>query len=207
MGIDAELLVRTRPGLSTVEVRHLAVDLVEAFWSERFVVIRPDSFWPNGRHALEIVESWEQDGPTIFPDPGEQFIRVNLATRYYGPSYERGDLPSIVMIADWLERRIADAHIWYGGDSSGVLAEPFGKTEREAMIDHFSTHGHRPYSGFGMRSAGDETCSFCAGNKLVACRWGGRGNGYVCGGCDLHRLVHNGVTSEAVGKWPDGVPS
>lgn len=202
MGIDAELLVRNKSPLSEREVRKVSFALVEAFGVSNFLVSGPGEYSPNdpGEHALRIVPVYKQDGPAIHPREGEQLIRVGLFHRYYGQGYERGNLPLIVAIADWLEKRFSNSEIWYGGDSSGVCAEPFPESARAALFDYFCRVGHQPY-----RTAGSgQTCAFCADAEMVACRFGGGTVGYACQGCHLRRLVSkSGLVRESWRKWPD----
>lgn len=205
MGVDAEMFVRTRVPLSELEVRKLSVDLVECFGTDNLMVTRPGQFtWePEGRHALQIVDKYEQDGPDILPEPGEQFIRVHLFNRYYGRGYERGHLPAIIMVAMWLEARIPDAVIWYGGDSSGVCAEPFGPKERDELWRYFCDQGHRRYNSIWGRGEKEQTCAFCADNVMTTCMWAGDTTGYVCNGCGLHREVAgDGSIKEDPREWP-----
>jgi len=148
MGINAEMLVVTTSKLSESEVRKISVRLCEAFGTDPFFLIRPANEYKwEERHALEIINKYEQNGPDIKPNINEQFIRVSLSGRYYGIGYERGNLPQIVAIADWLERNIPNSTILYGGDSSGVCAEPFDKAARETLLQHFAENGHTPYTG------------------------------------------------------------
>lgn len=203
MGIDAQLLVRNPKPLSPLEVRKMSRDLVAAFGIERFCVIPPGVYDENGSHALEIVDEYVQDGPTLRPANGEQFIIVNVSSRWYGKGYERGDLPVLISIAEWLELRIQGSQIWYGGDSSGVLAKSFDACGRRELFQHFVKVGHDPYSSF-FGKVGSETCAFCADAPMHGCRGGPGGVGYVCDGCGLHRLVtHDGTKTEAYGHWPD----
>src|SRR5262245_24008844 len=100
MGIDAEMFVRTSQPLDSHVVRELAWELAEAFGADRFWIFNPAKTESGyERRALEIVDKWEQDGDTIYPERGEQFIAVAPATRYYGVGYERGDLPFLVGLA------------------------------------------------------------------------------------------------------------
>lgn len=188
MGIDAQMLVKTRTSPTPEAVRKLSVDLCEAFGADRFWV------WEDfknddgsiGRHALEIVKKFSQDGPDIRAKKGETLIDVSLGTRYYGPDYERGDIGLIINVASWLEARIPDARIFYGGDSSGVCAEPFGPTERAVVWAYFCRVGHAPYQrGFSMFAEPGTVvrCGFCATDMLST--GGGRDRSfYLCRGCD-----------------------
>lgn len=201
MGIDAQMLIRTKQPLTSERVRKLAVELHQSF-GETVLVLRPGDrhFHPEGRHCLEIVEEYGQDGESIFPEPGEQLIECHLYGRYYGVEYERGDLPSILMVAQWLEDKIPGAEVWYGGDSSGVLAEPFGPAERAALWRHFLDNAHRPYHGHFGSFFGNEKpplCDFCGGEPMVN-HGGGQGYSfYACHGCGWHiKVFPNGTIEE-----------
>lgn len=206
MGIDAQMFVKTKHHYSEWEVRRLSVDLCEAFWREPFFLFEPGEYddMPNGRHALEIITKYEQDGDDIIPKRGEQFIEVHLADRYYGKGYERGPIATHIAIAEWLERRIPDAQVFYGGDSSGVLAEPFGKLEREAIFAHFAKVGHRPYHGaFSSVFAKDHLpiCGFCQ-YAMTACGGGRDREFYGCDGCGkkIVRLANGEIINVERGK-------
>lgn len=197
MGIDAEMLVRVTPPLEPLAVRRLAYRLAEGFGAERFLIDRA-----KDRHCLEIVQDYTQDGPDITPAEGEQFIRLNLFGRYYGAGYERGDLPFLLAVAEWLESAIPGSKIFYGGDSSGVCAEPFDGPARDALWRHFIENGHRPYSGFFGRREVALSCAFCGGAQMANVG-GGRGVAFhVCGGCDFRLLLSaDGSTREADREW------
>lgn len=172
-------------------------------------------WYPEGRHALGLVPTieeisaedkehaaylreraggeiaagtqvWTQDGPPIFSTPGEQFIRVHLWTRYYGPGYERGAWPVIRATAEWLERHVPGCTVYYGGDSSGICAEPLHAAARDYLNAHYLTHGHEPYRG--GRGLAPILCDFCLrGMHDVG---GGQGQRFWhCDGCDLKTIT------------------
>ncbi len=196
MGVDAQMFVRTRAQFTQRAVRALSVDLVEAFGSEMFLLLPDwaiDGEWERetevepeagvpGRHALRMVRRYTQDGDDIAPDAGETFLEVSLMGRYYGLGYERGQLHDYIAVAEWLEYRIPEAAVWYGGDSSGICAEPFNKAYRGALMAHFARHGHKPYRGaFGDRGNGP-VCGFCG--PRMSSSGGGQGQTFFyCAGC------------------------
>lgn len=203
MGIDAEMLVRTRYDFNEEELKNWRFELHDAFSS---------AVWASRKwntRALAEIDVYEQDGPDVHPEPGERFLSVALSGRYYGPAYERGPLPDFIAIAEWLERRIPEAVVWYGGDSSGVAIRPFGKAEREHLFAHFVQHGHLPYGGDPRkgetdklaRFAGEElptppVCDFC-GIPMRRYMWGGKFSsaaGYSCVGCDSAVTTEDGET-------------
>ena len=211
MGIDAEMFVRHRGNLSEIEVRQLAAILGSTFGPERFWIFKNPHFG-KPRHALTIVPIggdgdpdadavlrqvpvWYQDGDPIVGEPGEQFIRVHLGTRYYGPGYERGDWTLIRGVAEFMEMAIPGGEVWYGGDSSGVCAKKLGAEERAEMTKHFLTNGHRPYqSYFDLNGkAPRPLCDFCAG-MIMNDVGGGAGRAfYSCAGCGQKTIVIKGV--------------
>jgi hypothetical protein len=189
MGIDAEMFVRVRPPLSEDRVRRLSYEAVSAFGTGKLWVDRE-----HGRRPIYAVDRYEQDGPTLRPKKGEQFLRLSMWARYYGEGYERGDLPTIIMLAEWLEHRVRaepgneSAEVWYGGDSSGVCAAPFGAKERLALFVHFVEVGHAPYrSGWSTDSALSRRCDFCD-EPMRQYMFGGR-DGFECEGCGLQEVT------------------
>lgn len=194
MGVDAQMLVRTRQAMSVADVRKLAGNLAATFG--------PDQFWiwddhknkdgTIGRHCLELIKEYHQDGDPIFPEPGETFIEVHLGTRYYGIGYERGDIGFIIHVAEWLEANIPDAQIFYGGDSSGICAEPFDREARRKLFAYFCKVGHEPYvGGFGGILSDREsppTCEFCQ-RTMISTGGGGGKTFYYCSGCGRKEIV------------------
>lgn len=101
-------------------VRRLrAIDLTEDFYE--------DGGWERGTVYL-------QDGPDMKAQPGEWFLEVHVWTRYYNEGYERGNIVLICGLCDWVEENIPNSEVWYGGDSSGVLMEPFPRAKRQALL-------------------------------------------------------------------------
>lgn len=144
MGIDAEMFVKTTHHPTQEELESWRCRLGDTFG--------PDNFWIRPRHpAIQQVEVIDQDSneePEIKPQAGEVLLKLNLATRYYGVDYERGDFLFIYGLARWLERNIPEAVVYYGGDSSGVLFRHFHHEAREALMKHFLEHGHSPYRDY-----------------------------------------------------------
>lgn len=198
MGVDARMLVKTMSPLSAERVRELSVKLVEAFGKDVLFIIKPGEFdgWhPNGRHALEIVEVYEQDGPNVCAKPGQQLIEVHLCGRYYGPGYERGSLPDYAAVAGWLEHHIAGCEVWYGGDSSGICVEPFGEEQRRLAMLHFYEVGHAPYRGyFDEKPADAPRCDFCR-TTMIQNGYGPAWRAWYCAGCGQAIEERDGVRS------------
>src|ERR1700679_1890441 len=124
MGIDAEMFVRQRgQALTQEEALEASYWMCAALGTNNFFVE------DKGHHALSIVTAWDedyyeelkgkvvwtQDGLHIEAEPGEQFIRVHLLTRYYGPGYERGNWMLLRTTIEWLKCRWPDSAVWYGG--------------------------------------------------------------------------------------------
>lgn len=149
----------------------------------------------QGSTSLELTRSydeppvigkrWEQDGEPIEADLDEWFIEVSLATRYYGVGYERGDWPTIIHTAEWLEQNL-NVEVWYGGDSSGDCAELFDKAARDVLVKHALSQSGRDYYNH-FESAPFKVpapCSLCIKSRSMT-RHGWSAN-YIavnCAGC------------------------
>lgn len=195
MGVDAEMFVRVRPPLSDRQIQRLGFEMGGAFSPGKFWVDRKQN-----RRALYAIDRYEQDGPTLRPKEGEQFVRVQLWDRFYGEGYERGDLPFIIMVAEWLEHRIRavdgneSAEVWYGGDSSGICATRFDAKRRLELFRYFVEQAHRPYrTGWDLGGAKlSRHCTFCD-EPMVQYMWGGADRaGFSCHGCGLQEKTENG---------------
>lgn len=189
MGVDAMMLVKTKKQHTEREVLRLATRLYEAFGSVLWVD-------RGTRHCLSIVPKCLQDGETIKPRPGEQFIQVHLFGRYYGRGYERGPLHDYIAVAMWLEHNIPGCAVYYGSDSSGICAEPFGPEQRADLFRHFAEHGHIPYTGAFTRDDDDPVrhCDFCD-IDMVRHGWGASYAAYSCHGCGFEEKTRdNGAT-------------
>ena len=189
MGVDAKMFVDAAKVRTDAEIRRLSFEMGEAF---------PGKFYGSreeDRHFLEPVDEYWQDGPTLKPKDGCQFIEVHLVTRYYGPDYERGDLPAILAVAEWLQARIPDGTVWYGGDSSGVCAKPLERHIKNRLWEHFVEHGHHPYNSHfdndGVRPVTDPhnpgqprpVCEFCGGVPMLRNGYGKDYAAFYCEGC------------------------
>lgn len=219
MGIDAEMFVRrTGTPLTETEVRQVAARMCSVIGAENFFLFRPGEWGEvRGHHALSVcptvaearkeaaeygdssdfdgeadtAPAWTQDGPPIIGAEGEQFLKVNFMGWYYGPGYERGNWPIIRATAEFLEMALPGSEVWYGGDSSGVLAERLDAAAREKMTAHYLANGHAPYrgsfGGFGSKAA--QTCEFCAGFPMYETGGGGNKTFWWCDGCGLQRVT------------------
>lgn len=190
MGIDAKMFIVVNAPQSQTEVKMLSCDMCEAFGAERFWISKTNDFG-EPHHALRIINQYTQDGPDVLPMPGKIFIEVCLTTRYYGLGYERGDFSFIYTLAEYLERKTGGV-VWYGGDSSGVLAKPFRKADRDKLMQHFIQYGHKPYrTAFGQDFK--KVCDFCE-IPMVQYGWGNKGQyiALICNGCGEDLISDNG---------------
>jgi hypothetical protein len=131
--------------------------------------------------------AWTQDGDPILANPGETFLDVSLWTRYYGEGYERGDILTICAIAEWIEQNINPSEVWYGGDSSGVLAAPFGAAQRNKHKALLYSQRGRDYFNYGERGGfpTPKPCGLCVPDTVGFTRHGW-GDSYIavsCAGC------------------------
>jgi len=202
MGVDMQMFVKNPNPLKKDEVLAISYSLCEKFSVDKFFVQRPgeSSFYKNGRHALEIIKQYEQDGPTIKPQDGEQFIEVHLWTRFWGDGYERGDILLAINVAEFLETQFPECEVWMGGDSSGINAELFDKVARAKAKKLFFKVGHAPYrENNSVGDFGGRYCGFCQ-HQMNQYGFGGQGNyaGFICYGCGLKE-----ETRDAGKSWQD----
>ena len=183
MGVYAEMLVKVKGKVTPAQVRQWSYETTEAFGYENFW-LDPE----KDRHALAIVKLFMQDGPDIHPEKDETLIRVHLSTRYYGPGYESGNFPLIYVLAQYLEEKIPNSQIFYGGDSSGICATLFDSRARMKLFQHYAREGHQPY-----RLNGDtgEVCKFCK-VRVVQYGWGPNYKAFQCNGCGYKIIIKNG---------------
>lgn len=157
MGIDSHMLLRTKHPIADQRVNQLAWELAASFGHQNFYVT------PNNTRALYTVPVYYQDGPEIIPEPGETLIRVNVVGRWCDIYSLNSKLFYYAAVAQWLERRVPGCEIWYGGDSSGVLAIPFTPKVRAQCMKHM------PRFHLIMRDPpepdGQTTCEFCSKNR------------------------------------------
>jgi hypothetical protein len=184
MGIDAQMLAVCHGEVSKDHVRETAVAMRKMFRDA--VTVWPPAFWSfedEGRHCLEIVGEYTQDGPSIFPGEDETLVEVHMGHSYYGAGYERGCPFTAIAIARFVEHHLAPCSIYYGGDSSGVLAEPFGAAERAEMERHaWSKSGSDYRSDSSFAFGARYLCTFC-GCPVTQYGSGGNYEAHVCTGC------------------------
>jgi hypothetical protein len=185
MGIDAEMFVKRRgQPLNNAGLLDASYWLCSTLGADHFFITDTDSY-SRAHHALSFVPVWEQDGPDIVPEAGEQFIRVHLRSRYYGPDYERGDWMLLRTTIEWLKRRWPDCEVWYGGDSSGVCAEHMTPARIAEFDELFFSQGREAYTHSpGWRAFADATvvCPTC--NHETSNTGGGGGQSFhYCHGC------------------------
>jgi len=141
---------------------------------------------------------WTQGGPPILAGPDEWFMEVSLWTRYYGPGYERGDILTICAVAEWVEQNMQPCEVWYGGDSSGVCAEPFPADKREEYRKLLYGPTGRDYYKWDERGTfpTPKPCGLCVPgeNRFNRCGWGGNYVRVHCSGCG------KSFTSDAKGE-------
>lgn len=219
MGIDAEILVRKVPRSTVTDewLKEISWRMCEAIGAEKFYI---STDWCGRGPRLAIMRTgdcykeegeapgsvYHQDGDSIKADGDECLLELSLCGRYYGIGYERGDILTYCAIAEWLEANIPGCEVWYGGDSSGVCAKPFGDKERRELREHlYSNMGRHYFGGFQRfdeerRGAAPRppACAICPRGKYCGTRngfGGGPGNEYCayhCPGCGKNAITRDG---------------
>lgn len=189
------MFVRTKQPLDPGEVIKLAHRLWEAMGGECLYIPpggEAGQNQPYARHCLEIIEEYTQEGPSLFPEPGEQFIQVHFNCRYYGPGYEGGPILQIAGIAQWLKANIEECQIWYGGQYGGAGAGPL---DIAGLLAHWYRFGHTPYRHYLGK---DDQAPWCPRCQLPTLRvgWGQDYAAYKCGGCSYAQVTKDGTTHE-----------
>ena len=159
MGIDAKIIIRkvSRDYCTQDKIKELNDALIKEFG------ISP--FWRglyNEYRALDMTLTryrekddpipgsvYRQDGKSIFADDCECLLQIYTWSRFYGPGYERGDLLHLIALAEWVEKTIPGAEVWYGGDSSGICAKPWPRGIRDEFLRYYNgPHGRDYYKDF-----------------------------------------------------------
>lgn len=191
MGVDAIMYVRfsdgERPNAS--EILEVSRELCAGFGADRFMIQR-ETKYGDSHHAISPRRKYDDD------DELAGFVAtdlvVHLFQRYYGPGYERGDLPFLLAVMQFLKDKWPQAKVLYGGDS-GESVEEMTEEAMRALWDHFVEYQHRPYVGaFGsFNGTKAPECDFC--------RWpmhnfgGGRGlSFFACAGCGAKVQIKGG---------------
>lgn len=195
MGIDARMLIILPYIPTAAQIALWSWDIAAALSADKFMVPAITSAEAYDKEEL-TGKIWYQDGPSIQAKENEFFLSVNLWSRYYGVGYERGDLIGLISVAEWIERNIPDSTVFYGGDSSGVCAEPWNKEEREKLLSHFmGEHGRDYYSSFGTldrSSYSPPGCANCVPERSQRRHgWGGEFAAYYCPGCGKSQETHD----------------
>jgi len=67
-------------------------------------------------------------------DGRSSWLGVNVWRSYFGPEYRRGNPELFVKIAEWLERKLPGAEIYYGHDVDDENISLFDQTTRENLL-------------------------------------------------------------------------
>lgn len=190
MGVDAEMVVVAPQVLTDRDLLRLAYETCGGFGTERFFISRDDTYG-GPHHALTPGTSYALDP---HPEPGYVFT-VRLWQSYYGPGYERGDLPFLLGLRRWFESKLPGARVYYGGDSGEALTLLDDDVERE-LWQHFITHQRFPYithkrSLLGGDGIDTPHCDLCD-EDLLRNGFGANYGGFWCAGCGYEVETRDG---------------
>jgi hypothetical protein len=186
------------------EQRRRAIELTNTLWPLDDDSEVPPLYREPGR-------AYTQDGPPIYAEEGEWLMELNLWGRYYGIGYERGDLLKYCAVAEWLEQNLPGCVIYYGGDSCGVLAEPFNEEMRDQLKAHLYSQNGRDYfkerSSFGRNTnlQRPKPCGLCVPGEDRFNQYG-YGASYAavsCAGCGKNFVSRDGGATWAEAKDND----
>lgn len=169
----------------------IIADIGEAPKERRLAVEKTGTRYREDGDPPPGSEYHEDSDKPIIAEGDECLLHLNLWGRYYGPGYERGDILTYCAIAEWLEVNVPGCEVWYGGDSSGVCAEPFHDLKRRELRNHLYSKEGRDYFRYDNHFMRDDgiprpaACSLCPGGKYCGSRFGyGRDYAaYSCAGC------------------------
>lgn len=201
------MFVTTSEKVTKKELLDLSWRIGDAFWVEPFSVWEKGDLYKDctAQHALDFPDTERRDTYALLQKEGETVIEVNLRGRYYGPKYERGNLPQLIAIAAWLEANILGAKIWYGGDCDNELIL-WDKDARDVAFAHFVKVGHAPYiQGFDRdeMSWARPVCAFCQ-KPMTQFGFGHNYAAYTCLGCDAETKTDDGGKTWTTLKTPGG---
>lgn len=195
MGIDARILLRVHgPVPSKEQLKLWSWNICASIGAEKFffdkeegrpaITLSNDSEWDEVGQAGKV---YSQDGPDIRAVEGETLLVVHVWSRWYDIGYERGDLLGLCAVAEWCEVNIPNCTVWYGGDSSGVLARPWPDSERRRLRQHLYSEEGRDYfcaAASPEEHKGPAPCSLCVPDRgMSQTGFGGKFEAWYCKGC------------------------
>lgn len=205
MGVDARILLKiTDPNhwLDAEELRHHSARLASvighsyffidpkenrhtlAFVRDQFLEYLEDT---NATRIEEGLEPYSADDVVyngIVAKGNEQFIEVNVWSRYYGEGYPRGDWKLLYFVILWCLYNIPSCEVWYGGDDSEDM-EQMTPEVLASMSRYYLTTGHDEYFKFAK---GQYKCEFC-GIGVEASGGGGDHKFFRCNSCGGHWIL------------------
>jgi len=206
MGLDATIYVYSPKILTEREITRLSYEICECYGHGEFMVNNPTEqkkrpTWP-AHHAFTTLESQDWGDWDFLSDEIKKNLTHGVGTmltlhyfgRYYGVGYERGDLPKILSVLNWVRLRIHNSTVFYGGD--GDCAE-FTEDEGHELFNHFVFKGHRPYlEGWAHEGGESPECPMCK-EQMGEYGWGPDETRFQCFGCE-YRVMKKKSTGEIV---------
>lgn len=145
MGIDARIFVDVpQPAVPAKLLQTINGRLLDAFGDEPFMFRDWTGSGCENDAPLVVVDRVREDSDRgeIIATEGRCLVECHVYGRWWGPCCERGDWPTLSAICEWLGRNFPGGTVYYGGDSEGVVFQPFAEI-RDCYWDHFATLADR----------------------------------------------------------------
>ena len=204
MGVDAIMFFQIKEKPTKTQLKHWSYALGQRFGKDRFWIFRKEN-----RHILSLIDpsgDCYQERDEVVSYYGvpytEYMVNVNLASRYYGPGYERGDFPTIYLVWKWIKFNIPGVVVYYGGDSDSEFEEAT-EISMNGMLEYFLKEGNDPYRRGWQVLVQDDLptppCDFCE-MPMIRHSWGEGTGKWDCPGCGFEMYTTDYGTTYHVVK-------
>lgn len=222
MGIDAEFFLSIKGNKNHIkadEILKHSVRMSKALGHEHFFIQdeegKKNPRWGKWHHAMSIVDKlsakeakegymteehagkvvWQQDGEPYVAEKDEQLVRIHVWGRYYDEGYARGNWSFYRTLYAYCRIMYPEATLYYGGDSSGVTAEPLTEERVRQIDEYFFVKAHSEYvRGFSNIFTRElkkiPECPVC--ETAMTSNGGGQGTSFFyCQSCSYKGTANN----------------